>query len=207
MYRITYWLLKKWIPFVYKIVVNIMYSGSRVSIGRGVSFEGIPRFLVDRGSKLEIGAGSIIRKGVEVRVHNNSIVRIGDCVKLDLGVRIIATNGKPILIGERTRIGLHSVINGGSEVTIGDNTLISGFVYIQTSQHVFNQKEKDITQSGYEYGNVRIGNNAWLAAHVVVMPGVSIGNRAVVGSNGVVTKNLNSDSVNVGIPAKEIKRI
>jgi acetyltransferase-like isoleucine patch superfamily enzyme len=62
-----------------------------------------------------------------------------------------------------------------------------------------------IQDQGYDHSEIKIGPDAWLAAHVVVMPGCDIGSHAVVGSNAVVTRPVNDNDIVAGVPAKPIK--
>ena len=55
--------------------------------------------------------------------------------------------------------------------------------------------------------HVHIGNNVWLGAGVIVMPGVTIGDNSVIGAGSVVTKDIPSNVVAVGNPCKPIKEI
>ena len=64
------------------------------------------------------------------RAHQNSKITIYKNVKLDRGVRLLATNNSRMSIGPNTAIGLHSVFNGGDDITIGKSCLISGFVSV-----------------------------------------------------------------------------
>jgi len=52
---------------------------------------------------------------------------------------------------------------------------------------------------------VRIGRGAWLGQNVVVMPGVTIGELAVVGANSVVTRDVPPRTIAVGVPARPVK--
>ena len=56
-----------------------------------------------------------------------------------------------------------------SSITVGINTLISGYCYLQTSMHKYEADESVLSQ-GYNHGQIEIGNDNWLGAHVVVFP-------------------------------------
>jgi acetyltransferase-like isoleucine patch superfamily enzyme len=131
-------------------------------------------------------------------------VLIHDGVKLDRGVRIIAANSAKIVIGARTAIAMYSVINGGDSVEIGEDCLISGFVFLQTSMHE-HKKGIKIRDQGYRHAPINIGADVWLGAHVVVMPGVTLGEGVVVGSNAVVLNSIASNCIAVGIPARTVR--
>lgn len=202
---VQYW-LRKLGPAIFSALTNIFYRSPNVQIGRELKADGVPRILVDEDASVSIGDNVEFRRGVELRSHSGARIEIGDRCRIDRGVRILATNGARVRIGAGCRIGLYSVLNGGASIEIGESALLSGFVYLQTSQHRFAVKDKPIKDQGYTHGEVKVGDGAWLAAHVVVMPGVSVGQNAVVGSNAVVTKSVEADVVVGGIPAKPLSQ-
>ena len=57
------------------------------------------------------------------------------------------------------------------------------------------------------FGKIKIGNNVHIGMNVIVMPGVTIGDNVVIGCGAIVTKNIPSNSVAVGVPAKVIESI
>lgn len=87
-------------------------------------------------------------------------------------------------------------------ITIGDNVTFGPGVHVlahDASTKIF----LDYTR----VANVRIGNNVFIGAHSIVMPGVNIGDNVVVGAGSVVTRSIPSNSVAVGVPAKVIKSL
>jgi acetyltransferase-like isoleucine patch superfamily enzyme len=100
---------------------------------------------------------------------------------------------------------MYAVFNGGASISVGMNCLISGFVYLQTSMHRFQNREIMVKDQGYEHADISIGNNAWLAAHVVILPGCRVGDDAIVGSNAVVTRDVEMGHIVVGVPARTIR--
>ncbi|HKJ75419.1 MAG TPA: hypothetical protein VKA19_14995 [Alphaproteobacteria bacterium] len=165
----------------------------------------VPRILVDDSASVSIGGNVEIRKDVEIRAHGSSRITVEDGVRIDRGVRILAANDSEVVVGKDSRIGLYSVLNGGDSIEIGSKVLISGFVFLQTSMHAFSDADTPIQDQGYVHGRIRIGQGAWLAAHVVVMPGISVGREAIVGSNAVVTRDVGEGHVAAGVPAEKIK--
>ena len=57
------------------------------------------------------------------------------------------------------------------------------------------------------FGEIKIGNNVYIGNCVVILPGVTIGDNVIVGARSIVTKDVESDSVCVGIPARKIKSV
>ncbi len=177
--------------------------GKRLKLGNNISFSSIPKLIIDKDSTIHIGDNVFIRDLVELRATKAAKLIIDRSVKLDRLVRIIATNNADIRIGENTRIGIGSVFNGGGAISIGKNTLISGYVYLQTSMH--NHKgEGNIISDGYVYGDVILNEGCWLGVHSVIFPHVELGERCIVGSNAVVNRSFGIKSVVGGIPAKEL---
>jgi acetyltransferase-like isoleucine patch superfamily enzyme len=186
-----------------KFYLQIKYL-NRVKIGKNVVINKIPTLIITKGSKVIIDDNCIIRDLVELRATKKSILHLRKNVKLDRMVRIIATNNSNIEIGDNVRVGIGSVFNGGGAIYVGENTLISGYVYLQTSMHNHNAKG-DIITSGYTYGNIHIEHGSWLGVHTVIFPKVSLGERTIVGSNAVVMKSFPSNSIIGGIPAEILK--
>jgi len=186
-------------------LTRVLYSGRGVSIGKHFRTDSIPRILIDKNCSLSIGGNVEFRRNIEIRIHNNSSLQIGHNTRIDRGVRFLSANNSTLTIGDGTRIGLNAVFNGGDTITIGKKCLISGFVYIQTSMHGFAEKLKPVQEQGYQHAPILLQDDCWLGTHVVVLPGLTLGKGAVVGSNAVVNKDVNPYEVVGGIPAKAIK--
>lgn len=91
------------------------------------------------------------------------------------------------------------------KVSIGNNVQIAPNVSIYTAGHPLHP---DSRNSGYEYGiPVTIGNNVWLGGNVVILPGVTIGDNAVIGAGSVVTKDIPENMLAAGNPCKIIREI
>jgi acetyltransferase-like isoleucine patch superfamily enzyme len=199
-----YW-LRRIKPRINGLITKVIYYGSNVEISSDLRADSIPRILIDKECKLTIARGVELRRNVEIRLHNRSQIVIGEMVRIDRGVRLLAANDSIIRVGEGSRIGLYSVFNGGASIEVGKYSLISGFVYLQTSMHGYNDKQVSIQNQGYEHEPVTLEEDVWLGTHVVIMPGITIGKGSVVGSNAVVTKNVEPFQVVGGVPAKPIK--
>lgn len=181
----------------------ICIGSKRVRVGGNFQCNGFPNVTIDKGCYLEIGKGVLLRRGVEIRVHGKSRIEIGNNCRIDRGVRLLSSNSSTIIIGDGTRIGLYSVFNGGDSIHIGEKVLISGFVYLQTSMHN-HSKNLNVQEQGYSHLPIELNDDAWLGAHVVVLPGCKIGKGVVVGSNAVVTKSVENYNIVTGVPAKVI---
>ena len=113
--------------------------------------------------------------------------------------------GSNIHVGENFYANFDCVFLDACEIRIGDNCFIAPGVHIYTATHPLNAEERI---SGVEYGKpVNIGDNVWIGGMSVINPGVTIGNKAVIASGSVVTKNVPANVVVGGNPAKIIKLI
>lgn len=92
-----------------------------------------------------------------------------------------------------------------AKVKIGKNVQIAPNVSIYTAGHPVHP---DTRNTGYEYGMpVSIGDNVWIGGSAVILPGVTIGNNAVIGAGSVVSKNIPDNRVAAGNPCKVIREI
>lgn len=186
------------------ILFKLFYSGKRVKIGKNFKCDKMPELLITQKGKLSIGDNVTFKRNVEIRVHNNAVIEIGSNIKIDRGVRLLATNDAKTKISDGTRIGCYSILNGGDNITIGKKILISGFVYLQTSQHNF-EKTDDIQSQGYSHAPITLGDDVWIGSHVTVLPGCHLHKGSIIGSNAVVTKSVDENNIVAGVPAKVIK--
>lgn len=136
-------------------------------------------------------------------------ISIGKNVFIGDGVRIKAGFSGKITIGNNVYIHDYSFIFAHEKLTIGDNTLISPQVFITDFNHKFpHSKYKRLiaSEKGYLSKTVKIGKNVWIGAQSIILPGVNIGDDAVIGAGSVVTKSIPANSVAVGNPARIIKK-
>ena len=112
--------------------------------------------------------------------------------------------GIVLKIGDRAQLGQDSKI--GRNVTIGDDVVMGPDVIIMTDTHNFEDILIPINKQGSpETSDVVIGNDVWIGTRVIIMPGVTIGDKAVIGAGAIVTKNIPERGIAVGIPAKVIR--
>jgi acetyltransferase-like isoleucine patch superfamily enzyme len=96
-------------------------------------------------------------------------------------------------------------INAMGGIEIGSNVIIGPYCVIHSANHKFNDINQPILFQGYERLSVKIKDDCWLGANVIVLPGVTIGKGCVIGAGSVVTKDIPEYSVAVGNPAKVIR--
>lgn len=108
-------------------------------------------------------------------------------------------------IGEGTFVNFDCVFLDVADIRIGKNCQIAPRVQLLTAEHPL---EPTPRKDGWESGRpIEIGDNVWLGAGVIVLPGVTIGENSVVGAGSVVTKDLPANVVAVGSPARLIRNL
>lgn len=108
-------------------------------------------------------------------------------------------------VGERVFFNFNCVVLDVAPVTIGNRTMFGPNVQIYTATHPMDAIERSL---GREYAKpIRIGDDVWIGGSAVICPGVSIGNRSVIGAGSVVTKNIPDDVFAAGNPCKVIRAI
>ncbi|ENW93375.1 CatB-related O-acetyltransferase [Acinetobacter dispersus] len=117
-------------------------------------------------------------------------------------VEIIAKEHGKVIIGDYTGIGPDVVIVAGNHRT--DLVTIYPFTSI-LELGLFGDDNTTLINDHISKGNVEIGNDVWLGHSVQIMPGVKIGDGAIVAANAVVTKNIEPYTIVGGNPAKFIK--
>ena len=137
---------------------------------------------------------------------------------VDLFSRITATDVHPSFrmfppfytdFGKNIHLGKNVFINSACQfqdqggIFIGDNCLIGPGTMIATLNHYPDPERRQ----GMTHAPVVIGKNVWTGAHVTILPGVTIGDNAIVAAGAVVAKDVPADTIVGGVPAKAIKSI
>jgi maltose O-acetyltransferase len=113
--------------------------------------------------------------------------------------------GSHISIGDYSMIGEGSMVSSADEVIIGDNVLMGPQVLIYTANHgtalgTLMRLQPSTTAP------VRIGNDVWIGARAIILPGVTIGDGAVIAAGAVVARDVAPLSIVGGVPARELRK-
>ncbi len=137
-----------------------------------------------REGRLEVGEHTLLEPGVWITAPGDARVRIGSGTFLNLGVMVAAN--------ELVEIGSHCMFANGC--------------FLSDASHRFDDPGRPLTSQGFTTkGPTRIADDVWCGANVVVTSGVTIGKRAVVGANSVVTTDVAPFSIVAGAPARVIR--
>ena len=116
-----------------------------------------------------------------------------------------------IEIGRNCALGEHIHVTACNCITIGDNLLTGRYVYISDNSHGRTDGSgldlHPLDRELFSKGPVHIGNNVWIGERACILPGVTIGDGAIIGAGAVVTKDIPPYCVAAGVPAVVVKKM
>lgn len=204
--------------FIYQEFIFALFANLPTALG-SVLRTGVYRSLLGR-----LGSNCFIEEGVRLRIpqkifladrvfigkncdidveYPDSEIRIADDVHISRDTIFLAGDGK-IIINECVSIGAGSFIYGGGGVKIGRDSLLADNVRVMGGNHKYKDASKLIRLQGAFAKKTTIGRDVWLGSSVIVLGGVTVGDGAVIGAGGVVTKDIPDYSIAVGAPAKVV---
>lgn len=111
--------------------------------------------------------------------------------------------GKNTYFGKKVYANSHLTLVDDTKITIGDFVMLGPNVTLCTGTHPL---QADLRKKAAQYNlPVTIENNAWLGAGVTVLPGVTIGENAVIGAHSLVTKDIPANVIAYGNPCRVIR--
>ena len=129
--------------------------------------------------------------------------KLGQRVVIYPGVWIAP--GRNFEIGDDVDLALDVLVTTGGGVSIGDRTLVGYRAQIISANHRIPRGRGRIFGAGHECAAVRIGSDVWIGACAIILPGVTIGDGAVVAAGSVVTRDVPPYTVVGGVPARVLK--
>lgn len=113
--------------------------------------------------------------------------------------------GHNIFIGDGFFANHHCVFLDAAPIHIGDRVLLGPGVHLYTTTHQLNAEDR--AKGMQLIAPIVLENDCWIGGNTVVMPGVTIGARAVIGAGSVVTHSIAADVVAVGNPCRELRNV
>lgn len=151
---------------------------------------------------LTITFNCFVSRNCEIACADDSSIRL-DNVHLAPGAIVRAIMGGDLKVKD-SYIGFNSVIVAIQSIEIGSNCELAEMVVVRDQDHKFGDGEL-LSEAGLESAPIIIKNNVWIGAKASILKGTTIEDNAVIGSNAVVTKNVKSNSVFVGVPARQLE--
>ena len=178
--------------------------------GLGDAFGWTARAAAERRLRGVCAAGRFRTTGLRldpgVSFEVPSRVCIGRDVTLYGGSFFVTGREGRLEIGEETHIGRLAMVSALGGVSIGRRCAIaSGFTVYSNTNSVHERPEEDVLDNPVVLAPVEIGDDVWVGANVTVLPGVRVGDHAVLGAGSVVTKDVPDWAVVAGVPARKIR--
>jgi maltose O-acetyltransferase len=121
----------------------------------------------------------------------------------NLRSRVSCDYGTNIRLGDRVFMNFDCVLLDCAVIEIGDDTQIAPAVQIYTADHPLDPAAR---RSGLERARpVRVGRNVWIGGGAILLPGITIGDDAVIGAGAVVNRDVPAGAVVVGNPARVVR--
>lgn len=177
------------------LIVNIYFKSLGVTVGENSIFYGIPFVKIYKGSKIIIGNNVVLRSNYK-----------GNAIGINHKVILLTQSANSVI-----KIGDNTGISGGAicahkKIVIGSNTLIGANVVIADNDfHPIDPNDRLNKSSNIISKEIKIGNNVWIGVDSYIMKGVTIGDNTIIGAKSVVTKDIPSNCISGGNPAKIIK--
>lgn len=106
---------------------------------------------------------------------------------------------------------VHRNVNFGSEPYLlkfgNDVRITSGVIFATHDGGMWVLRNNNMAKDADLFGNIEVGNNVHIGVNAIIMPNVKIGDNVVIGAGSIVTKDVSSNSVMAGIPAKKLSTI
>ncbi|MDO4312771.1 MAG: sugar O-acetyltransferase [Eubacteriales bacterium] len=113
--------------------------------------------------------------------------------------------GKNLYLGDNVYVNFNLTIVDDADIFIGNRVMIGPNVTIATANHPISP---ELRARSLQYNkSVSIGNNVWIGAGAIIVPGITIGDNSVIGAGSVVTKDIPANVVAVGNPCKILREI
>ena len=128
--------------------------------------------------------------------------RLGGFCFIYTGVHVNHTYG--LRIGKNLHVDPGAYLSGRGGLTIGNHVLVGKNAIIMTAKRQWTDPNLPIILQEQRLGAVTVGDDVWLGANSVVMPGIHIGTGTIIGANAVVTRDTEPYSIVAGLPARKI---
>ncbi|MGD8563299.1 MAG: acyltransferase [Desulfarculaceae bacterium] len=193
-YRGLYYLFRmtaeclRWLKKVFW--VEPIVRAIAAEVGKNLRIERVP-FITGRG-QIRIGKGVYISGKINIGFNRS------------LGMN-------PVLsIGDHSFIGHDCAFNLAQGISMGKHCLIaSGAMFFDNHGHPFDasQRRQNLPVSPDDVAPISIGEDVWIGTRAIILKGVTIGDRAIVGAGSVVTRDVPADAIVTGNPVSRLKRL
>ena len=162
-------------------------------------------------NKVCCGKNLLLKRNSHINGISKQGITIGDNFSLGEYAIIECTGvlrdlGESLTIGNNVGVNHYCYIGVRGKITIGDNVIFGPRVSVFSENHNFDRLDIPIKDQGEIRKDTLIGNNVWIGAGSIILSGVKIGDGAIIAAGSVVNKDVLSNTIVAGVPAKMIKK-
>ncbi|WP_232323192.1 acyltransferase [Streptococcus sp. S784/96/1] len=140
-------------------------------------------------------------------INNIDKIKEGNNVVLGYDTRINFFGDSRLYIGSGTYCCNRNSFLVGADIKIGENVLLASDICITSENHGINPESKKFYMNqDLVFSPVEIGDGCWIGEKAIILPGVKIGKKSIIGAGSIVTTSIPDYSIAVGNPAKVIKK-
>lgn len=163
--------------------------------------------IIGNNNEIKVMKGSVLSNMMIYIRGNNHKLRIGENCRFKGGSVWFEDSFNEIRIGNNTSIeSAHlAITENHKKISIGEDCMFSGDIELRTGDShsiIDNDTKKSINPAQ----DIVIGNHVWVGAHSIILKGSHIGDNTVIGTGSIVTRDILSNCIAGGIPARVIKK-
>jgi acetyltransferase-like isoleucine patch superfamily enzyme len=147
---------------------------------------------------------AFVGPGVKIEIGREATLHLGRWSWIGHGCKIRAHEGE-VRIGAKTVLGQECTISSFQHVSIGRECIVADRVMLIDFDHGVVETERPIREQGIYKRDVRIGHNVWIGYGACFLRGVTVGDNVVVGTYAVVNRDVPSNAVIAGVPARVLR--
>jgi len=183
---------------------NLFYTHLFKKVGKGVSFG--KSITIRHPHKITIEDDVVIDDNcvLDAKGLDNNGIYISKNNFIGRNSILSCKNGN-IILEKNVVVGFNCEIVSTSDVTIGENTLISAYAYIIGGGHDYSRVDIPISEQEKPAFGITIEKNCWIGAGAMVFDNVTIGRDTIIGAGAVVSKDIPAYSIAAGVPARVAK--
>jgi acetyltransferase-like isoleucine patch superfamily enzyme len=156
------------------------------------------------GKRLQTDGLCFVGPGVKFEIGRDAVVRLGRWSWIGHGSKIRAHEGV-VEIGAKTVMGQECTISAFQSVKIGRECIIADRVMLIDFDHGVVEVERPIRLQGIYKRDVEVGHNCWIGYGACILRGATVGDNCIIGTTTVVTKDVPSNAVVGGVPARLLR--
>ncbi len=160
-------------------------------------------FYLERSSGSAISLSARLDVMPRARHHERHTLRVGRKSLIEASAVVCTWHGD-VILGDGAHVGIGSIVIG--PVRMGENSACGQHCFISGQSHRYEDLSVNFLRQGSEIALVVIGKDVWIGSNCVILPGVKIGDHAVIGAGSTVVEDIAPRTVAVGKPARIIKQ-